>query len=55
MISFYSADESGVQINRLFNPFASANTHLYSADPVEIAKCVAAGWKDEGAAFFGLK
>ena len=54
-IGWYSDDDQGVTLQRLFNPYATTGTHLYTTDFDEVATLVKIGWRDEGNGWFGVK
>ena len=52
--AFYSATQTGVPIYQLFNPYETANTHLWTGDFSEYTANIARGWKGEGTAWYAL-
>ena len=61
-VGWYSAsDEDGnaikgaVPIYRQYNPYATTGTHNYTTSEVERDSLVAAGWNDEGIAWYGIR
>ena len=61
-VGWYSAsDEDGnaikgaVPIYRQYNPYATTGTHNYTTSEVERDSLVAAGWNDEGVAWYGIR
>ena len=61
-VGWYSAsDEDGnaidgaVPIYRQYNPYATTGTHNYTTSEVEKDSLVAAGWNDEGVAWYGIR
>lgn len=51
MVGFYTANENGDPVYRLYNPNALSGAHHYTLDSNERDHLVTLGWKDEGIAF----
>lgn len=54
-VAFFSADENGEAVYRLYNPNAKAGAHHFTVDKEEAEGLVKAGWKDEEIGFYGVK
>ena len=53
-IGWYSDDNKGVPLYRLYNPNATTGSHHYTTNITEKNNLVKAGWKYEGIAWFGV-
>ncbi len=54
-IGWYSAGDDGVPVYRLFNPYATFATHLYTMDSSEMSYLCTLGWRAEGIGWYGLR
>ena len=54
-IGWYSDDNKGVPLHRLYNPNAQAGSHHYTISVAEKENLEKAGWKYEGIAWYGMK
>ena len=61
-VGWYSASDAdgnpvtgAVPIYRQYNPYATTGTHNYTTSEVESDSLVAAGWNDEGVAWYGIR
>ena len=53
-IGWYSDDNKGVPLYRLYNPNATTGSHHYTTNITEKNNLVKAGWKYEGIAWYGV-
>ena len=51
---WYSDEAESVAIYRLYNPYASSNSHHFTASAYERDCLVSLGWNDEGTGWYGL-
>ena len=54
-IAFYSDDNMGVPVYRLWNGLEGVRSHYYTIDEGEAAWLVSIGWQAEGVNFYGVK
>ena len=52
---FYAPQGGDVQVTRLFNPYETVGTHLYTIDQDEVDSNVALGWVKDDVAFAAMK
>lgn len=52
--AFYSSNETGRSVYRLYNPCAKSGTHHYTLSRREADALVSYGWVDEGRSFFAV-